>query len=66
MSLLHVSVFNDHHQRALSVPKLSYIYVQTLGKITPFYILGDVAACRRAVCVLCAVQSETESQSADW
>ena len=23
------------------------------------YILGDVAACRRAACVVCAVQSET-------
>ena len=36
----------------------SYIYVKTLGKITSLYILGDVAACRRAACVLCAVQSE--------
>ena len=25
-SLLHVSVFNDHHQVALSVPDKSYIY----------------------------------------
>ena len=25
------------------------------------YKLGDVAACRRAACVLCAVQSETHS-----
>jgi len=38
MSLLHVSVFNDHHQGALSVPNLSYIYVKTLGKITSLYI----------------------------
>jgi len=34
MSLLRVSVFNDHHQGALSVPNYSYIYVKTLGKIT--------------------------------
>jgi len=38
------SVFNDHHQGALSAPNLC-----------------DVAACRRAACVLCAVQSETVS-----
>jgi len=30
-----------------------YIYI---------YIFGDVTACRRAACVLCAVQSETERQ----
>jgi len=59
ISLLPVSVFNDHHQGVLSVPNLSYIYVKTLGKITSLYELGDVAACRRAACVLCAVQSET-------
>jgi len=59
ISLLHVSVFNDHHQGALSVPNYSYIYVETLGKITTLYKLGDVAAYRRAACVLCAVQSET-------
>ena len=59
ISLLHVSVFNDHHQGALSVPNCSYIYVKTLGKITSLCIFGDVAACRRAACVLCAVQSET-------
>jgi len=58
ISLLHVSVFNDHHQGALSVPNESYIYVKTLGKITlsyklghvaccDIYIVGDVAACRR-------------------
>jgi len=56
ISLLHVSVFNDHHQGALSVP--SYIYVKTLGKIVS-YILGDVAACRRAAYVLCAEQSHS-------
>jgi len=61
MSLLHVSVFNDHYQRASCVPNLSYIYVKTLGKITSFYILGDLATCRRAVCVLRAVQGERES-----
>jgi len=33
--------------------------LKTLGKITSLYILGDVAACHRAVCVLCKVQSET-------
>jgi hypothetical protein len=54
ISLLHVSVFNGHHQGDLSVPSLSYIYVKTLSKITSLYQLGDVAAC-----VLCAVQSET-------
>ena len=49
MSLLHVSVFNDHHQGTLSVPNLSYIYVKTLGKIKSLYKLGDVAAfCRTA------------------
>ena len=37
----------------------SYIYVKTLGTITSLYKLGDVATCRRAACVLCAVQSET-------
>ena len=37
------------------------IFMLTLGKITPLYIFGDVAVCRRAACVLCAVQSETES-----
>ena len=42
------------------MPNYSYIYVKTLGKITSLYILGDVAACRRAACVLCAVQSETD------
>ena len=56
-SPLHDSVFNDHHQGALSVPNYTYtrIYVKTLGKITLLYILGDVAACRRAACVLCVV-----------
>jgi len=48
ISLLHVSVFNDHHQGALSVPKQSYIYVKTLGKITALYKLGDVVTCRTA------------------
>jgi len=47
ISLLHVSVFNGHHQGALSVPNYSYIYVKTLGKITLLYKLGDVAACGR-------------------
>jgi len=37
-SLLHVSVYNDHHEGALSVPNLTYIYVKTLGKITSLYI----------------------------
>jgi len=55
ISLMHVSVFNDHHQGALSVPNYTYIYVKTLGKITSLYKLRDVAACRRAACVLCAV-----------
>ena len=35
------------------------IFVKTLEKITSLYKLGDVAACRRAACVLCAVLSET-------
>jgi len=35
------------------------IFVKILSKITMLYKLGDVAACRRAACVLCAVQSET-------
>ena len=35
------------------------IYVKTLSKITSLYKLGDVAACRRAACVLCVVHSET-------
>ena len=34
ISLLHVSVFNDNHQGALSVRGLSYVYVKTLVKIT--------------------------------
>ena len=59
ISLLHVSVFNDHHHGALSVPDCSYIYVKTLGKITSLYKLGDVAAWRRGECVLCAVKSES-------
>jgi len=33
--------------------------LKTLGKITSLYKLRDMAACRRAACVLCAVQSET-------
>ena len=33
--------------------------LKILGKITSLYKLGDMAACRRAACVLCAVQSET-------
>jgi len=37
------------------------MYVKTLGKIMLLYILGDVAACRRVACVLCAVQNETHS-----
>jgi len=32
ISLLPVSVFNDYHQGALSVPNYSYIYVKTLGE----------------------------------
>ena len=35
------------------------IFVKTLEKITSLYKLGDVAACRRAARVLCAVLSET-------
>ena len=31
-----------------------------MGKITSLYKLRDVAACRRAACVFCAVQGETE------
>ena len=53
ISLLHVPVFNDHHQGALSVPNYSYIYVKTLGKIMSLYKLCDVAACRKAA-VRCA------------
>ena len=41
ISLLHVSVFNGHHQGTLSVSNYSYIYVKTLGKITSLYALGD-------------------------
>jgi len=70
ISFLHVSVFNDHHQGALSVPGWSYIYVKTLGKITSLYKLGDVTVCCRAACVLCAVQSESSGMcvvcSAEW
>ena len=40
--LLHVSVFNDYHQGALSVPDYSYIYVKTFSKIRSLYIFGDV------------------------
>ena len=35
------------------------IFIKTRGKITSLYKLGDVAACRRAACVLCAVLSES-------
>jgi len=59
ISLLQASVFNYHHQGALSVPNLSYVYVKTLSKITSLYILRDVAACHGAACVLCAVQNES-------
>ena len=59
ISLLHVSVLNDNHQGDISVYNQNYIYDKTLCKITSLYILGDVVACRRAACVLCAVQSET-------
>ena len=59
ISLLHVSVFNNHHQGALSVPNYSYIHVKTLDKIMSLCKIGDVAACLRAACVLCAVLSET-------
>ena len=61
ISLVHVSVSNDHHQGALSVPNWSYIYVKTVGKITSLYKLGDVAAltlhctqhtCRSTTCCL--------------
>ena len=48
ISLLHVSVVNDHHQGALSALNWNYIYFKRLGKITSLYKLGDVAACRRA------------------
>jgi len=61
ISLLHVSVFNDHHQGALSVPNESYIYVKTPGKITSFYMVGDVAAFHRAAHVLCAVRHAATS-----
>jgi len=63
ISLLHVSVFNDHHLGACTAPGQSYIYVKTLGKIMSLCVLGDVAPCRRAACVLCAVQNETQSHS---
>jgi len=43
----------------LSVHNYSYIGVKTLGKITSICKLDYVAACRRAACVLCAMQSET-------
>jgi len=33
--------------------------LKTLGKIRSLYKIGDLTACRRAACVLCAVQSET-------
>ena len=38
----------------LYLPKVIF-YVKTLGIITSLYKLGDVAACLRAACVLCAV-----------
>jgi len=57
ISLLHVSVFNDHYQGAVSAPKYSYIYVKTLSKVTSLYIVGDVAACRRGASVLCALHT---------
>jgi len=44
ISLLHVSVFNDHHQGALSVPDWSHIYVKTLGKITSHSVLHTAHA----------------------
>jgi len=44
------------------MPNYSYVYVKTLGKSTSLYKLGDVAACHRVACVLCAVQSEHGTQ----
>jgi len=50
----------------MSIIRELYLYLtkvismlKILGKITSLYKLGDVTACRRAACVLCAVQSET-------
>jgi len=63
ISLLHVSVFSDHHQGALSVPNWTYIYVKTLGKITSLYMLGDVAASRRAQNTCVALQLAATSSN---
>ena len=47
----------------MSIIRELYLYLtkvismlKILGKITSLYKLGDVTACRRAACVLCAVQ----------
>jgi len=37
ISLLHISAYNEHHQRALSVPDYSYICVKSLSKITSLF-----------------------------
>ena len=50
ISLLRVSVFNDHNKRALSVPNWSYIYVKTLGKITSLCIYIYIYNIQRHVC----------------
>jgi len=53
-------------QSLMTIIRELYLYLtkvifvlKTLGKIMSLYKLGDVAACFRAACVLCAVHSET-------
>ena len=47
----------------LYLTKVTFM-LKTLGKITSLYELGDVAACRRAACVLCAVHSDNDKNFA--
>ena len=42
----------------------SYIYIKTKQKLRHYLLCGGVAACPGMACVLCAVQSETPSRSA--
>ena len=44
--------------RELYLNKVTFMLKHSV-KLRRYVILGDVAACGRAACVLCAVQSET-------
>jgi len=50
INLDKVSNLQFKYTTAPSAANQSYIYAKTLSEITSFYILGDVAARRRAAC----------------